>query len=193
MDARTATLVLLVVFVWGLLSARLGRADLSAPILFVGVGALLSEGLHLAEPEAVREATKLLAEVTLVWVLFADASRVRLREVRADLGLYTRLLAVGLPLTIAAGTLLAMWLFDGMGLWLALLVGAALAPTDAALGVPVVTNPAVPSRVRRLINVESGLNDGIVTPVVVFALAGAASTEGLTEAPGLAHALLELA
>ena len=77
-------------------------------------------------------------------------------------------------------------------MWLALLIGAALAPTDAALGVPVVTNPAVPSRIRRLINVESGLNDGIATPVVLFALAGAASAEHLEAAPGLAEALLEL-
>jgi NhaP-type Na+/H+ or K+/H+ antiporter len=80
-----------------------------------------------------------------------------------------------------------------MGLWLALLVGAALAPTDAALGVPVVTNPVVPSRIRRLITVESGLNDGIVAPVVMLALAGAASAEGIANAPGLGEALLELA
>jgi NhaP-type Na+/H+ or K+/H+ antiporter len=51
----------------------------------------------------------------------------------------------------------------------------------------------VPASVRRLINVESGLNDGIATPVVMVALAGAASAEGLTDAPGLAEALLELA
>ncbi|MBB3083184.1 cation:proton antiporter [Geodermatophilus sabuli] len=65
--------------------------------------------------------------------------------------------------------------------------------SSAALGVPVVTNPAVPSPVRRLINVESGLNDGIATPVVLLALAGAASAEQLAEAPGPAGALLELA
>jgi len=78
-------------------------------------------------------------------------------------------------------------------MWLALLVGAALAPTDAALGVPVVTNRLVPSRVRRLITVESGLNDGIATPLVVLAIAGAASVEGHAEAPGLGEALVELA
>ena len=74
-----------------------------------------------------------------------------------------------------------------LGLWPAVLVGAAL-----ALGVPVVTNPAVPSRVRR-IDVESVLNDGIATPVVMVALAGAASADGLADAPGLGEALLELA
>ena len=74
-----------------------------------------------------------------------------------------------------------------LGVWLALLVGAALAPTDAALGLPVVTNPAVPARIRQLITVESGLNDGIATPVVMFAIAGAAAAAGL-EAPRVPEA-----
>jgi NhaP-type Na+/H+ or K+/H+ antiporter len=108
------------------------------------------------------------------------------------MGQYLRLLGVGLPLTLLAGWVLAVWLFPGLGLWLALLIAAALAPTDAALGVPVVTNPAVPSRIRRLITVESGLNDGIATPVVMVAIAGAASAEGLAESEGVGGALLEL-
>ncbi|MEU7907637.1 cation:proton antiporter [Actinoplanes sp. NPDC049118] len=184
MDEAVVALVMLVVFAWGLFSTRLGRADLSAPIIFVTVGLLLSQVVHVVEPELSREAVKLLAEVTLVWVLFADASRVGIREFRADLGLYTRLLAVGLPLTIAAGTLLAMWMFDGMGVWLALLVGAALAPTDAALGSGVMADPAVPERIRRVLNVESGLNDGIATPVVMFAIAGAVAAGVIDGGPG---------
>ena len=78
------------------------------------------------------------------------------------------------------------------GLWLALLVGAALAPTDAALGIPVVTNPAVPSRIRQLITVESGLNDGIATPVVMVAIAGAAAAAGLEGAAGPGSAAVAL-
>ncbi|MFC4787300.1 cation:proton antiporter domain-containing protein [Nocardioides sp. MAHUQ-72] len=104
-----------------------------------------------------------------------------------------RLLAVGLPLTVLAGWGLAAWLFPGTGAWLTLLIATALAPTDAALGVPVVTNPVVPERVRRLITVESGLNDGIVTPLVMLALAGAASAEGVAGVPGTGGAVLELA
>jgi NhaP-type Na+/H+ or K+/H+ antiporter len=80
-------------------------------------------------------------------------------------------------LTVLAGSGLAAWLFPALGVWVALLVGAALALTGAALGVPVVTNPAVPSRVRRLITVESGLNDGIATPIVMVAIAGAVAAE----------------
>ncbi|HEX6474805.1 MAG TPA: cation:proton antiporter, partial [Candidatus Limnocylindria bacterium] len=177
----------------GLGSARFARADLSAPIVFIAVGLVFSEVTHVIEPELSHEAVKIIAEVTLVWVLFADAARVRLPDLRADLGLYIRLLAVGLPLTIAAGTLLAMGLFDGMGVWMALLVGAALAPTDAALGAAVMTNPAVPGRVRRVLNVESGLNDGIATPVVTVAIAGAAATASVQGPPSLGGAFVDLA
>jgi NhaP-type Na+/H+ or K+/H+ antiporter len=118
---------------------------------------------------------KILAEITLVLVLFSDASRVGLRDLRAELGLCLRLLGIGLPLTIGLGTLLALALFGGINIWLALLIGAALAPTDAALGAGVMVNRAVPARIRRLINVESGLNDGIATPFVLVAVAGAAA------------------
>jgi NhaP-type Na+/H+ or K+/H+ antiporter len=193
MHAAAITLVMLAVFGWGLTSARLSRADLSAPIVFVLVGLLFAEGAHVIDPEVTRETVKLLAEVTLVWVLFADASRVGPREVRADLGLYTRLLGVGLPLTIAGGALLAVLLFDGLGVWLALLIGAALAPTDAALGAAVMSNPAVPQRIRRVLNVESGLNDGIATPVVTVAIAGAAAAEAVQGAASLGGAVLDLA
>jgi NhaP-type Na+/H+ or K+/H+ antiporter len=192
MGAAAVALVALLVFGWGLLSTRLERADLSAPIVFVVAGVLLSQGFRVIEPETTHELIKLLAEVTLVWVLFADSARVRPRQLRADAGLYARLLGVGLPLTIAAGALLAALMFDGMGFWLALLVGAALAPTDAALGAAVMTDPAVPERVRRVLNVESGLNDGIATPVVSFAIAGAAVAEGAEGAPSLGGAVTEL-
>ena len=77
-------------------------------------------------------------------------------------------------------------------IWLALLVGAALAPTDAALGAGVMVNRAVPARIRRLINVESGLNDGIATPFVTVAIAGAATAEH-TASTGPGGAVAELA
>jgi NhaP-type Na+/H+ or K+/H+ antiporter len=193
-DVHVATAVLVVtaaIFVWGMVSARLERADLTAPIVFVAVGAILA-ALDLVDSSAL-ESVKPLVELTLVWVLFCDASRVRVPDLRRDLGRYVRLLGIGLPLTIVLGWVLALWLVSGLDVWLALLVAAALAPTDAALGVPVVTNPTVPSRVRRLITVESGLNDGIATPVVMVAIAGAASAEGLAEEHGVGTALVELA
>ena len=101
------------------------------------------------------------------------------------LGLYVRLLGLGFPLSVALGALLAAVVL-GLDSWAALFVGAALAPTDAALGAAVMTNPAVPERTRRTLNVESGLNDGLATPVVLVAIAGVAADLGLdhVEGPG---------
>ena len=73
-------------------------------------------------------------------VLVSDASRVGLHELRVDAGLYLRLLGVALRVTVGLGTLLAFALDSSAGIWLALLVGAALAPTDAALGAGMMAN-----------------------------------------------------
>jgi NhaP-type Na+/H+ or K+/H+ antiporter len=179
-----------VVFVWGVFSARLARVDVTGPIAFVGVGMLIAAVSPLsARTEA--EAVTVLTEATLAWVLFSDAARIGLRELRTDAGLYGRLLGVGLPLTVAMGAVCAWWVLDAP-MWSALLIGASLAPTDAALGAVVITHPAVPARIRRLLNVESGLNDGIVTPIVLVGLAGVASADG-HGGPGVLHAVLQLA
>ena len=92
------------VLVWSLVSARLERWDVSAPIAFVVLGVVVTHGptalVHIALGS---DAIRSLAEVTLALVLFADASRVNVRELRGSAVLPTRLLAIGLPLTIAAG------------------------------------------------------------------------------------------
>ena len=179
-----------VVFVWGTFSARLTRSDVTGPIVFVGVGMLIAATTPLGAHTRTG-AVMVLTEATLAWVLFSDAARVGLRELRTDAGLYGRLLGVGLPLTVAAGAVCAWWVLDAP-VWSALLIGAALAPTDAALGAIVITHPAVPARIRRLLNVESGLNDGIVTPIVLVALAGVASTGG-HGGSGVLDAVVQLA
>ena len=194
MSASDVAIVAAVIFLWGTLSARLERYDVTAPIIFVLAGLLLTHGpLTPLSFTPSHELVKALAEITLVLVLFSDASRVRLRDLRAETGLCLRLLGIGLPLTIGLGVVLALALFSGLGIWFALLVGAALAPTDAALGAGVMVNPAVPARIRRLLNIESGLNDGIVTPVVLVAIAGAATAEHeASVGPGVAAAELAL-
>jgi sodium/hydrogen antiporter len=185
-------IVAALIFGWGTLSARLERFDVTAPITFVLAGLLLTHGpLAVLYVAPSHELIKELAEFTLALVLFSDASRVGLHELRVDAGLYVRLLGVALPLTIGLGTVLAFAL-TGTSIWLALLVGAALAPTDAALGAGIMANSLVPARIRRLINVESGLNDGIATPFVSVALAGAAVGGEVAE-HGPAAAVAELA
>ena len=193
MTVADLAIVAALVFGWGALSARLERFDVTAPITFVLAGLLLTHGpLAVLGVAPSRALIKELAEFTLALVLFSDASRVGLHELRVDAGLYLRLLGVALPVTIGLGTLLALALDGSANIWLALLVGAALAPTDAALGAGMISNQAIPARIRRLVNVESGLNDGIATPFVSVALAGAA-TGGEVAGHGPAAAAAELA
>jgi sodium/hydrogen antiporter len=187
-DIAALSLVLAAIFAWGIIAAR--AAAISTPIFFVAMGLVMAEGLKLVDLGPDPHSTKIIAEVTLVWVLFADASRVRFAELREDLGHYVRLLAIGLPLTIGLGTLTAISVLD-VSPWYALLLAAALAPTDAALGSAVMSDRRVPYRVRQTLNVESGLNDGIATPVVTVALAAIAAEAGVGQ-EGPAHALLGL-
>src|SRR4051812_29293873 len=176
---------------YGLVAARLDRLSIGAALAFVVIGLVSSEGvLGLVSIQPHMEAVKVLAEGALTLLLFADAASIRRRALRHDLGTIARLLAIGLPLTVLLGTLGAAVLFPGVTLGLALLVGATLAPTDAALGQPVVTNPVVPSRIRRVLNVESGLNDGIATPLVFLAVA-LASAEATGHDGWLADAIVD--
>ena len=98
-----------------------------------------------------------------------------------------RLLLIGLPLIIALGAMFALGLFPEEGIGFALLLGAILAPTDAALGLPIFTDRRVPLRIRRALNVESGLNDGIATPFVALftALAVAEGTQNICGLAGI--------
>ncbi len=116
----------------------------------------------------------LIAEIALVLVLFSDASRVGLKALQNNLS--TRLLTIGLPITIILGVIIATLLFPGIPWWVAGIIGAALAPTDAALGQIVVQNKNVPERIRSTIEIESGLNDGGSVPfLLVFIAIGLAA------------------
>jgi NhaP-type Na+/H+ or K+/H+ antiporter len=180
------------VIVWGLVSARLQRFEVTGPIAFLVLGlvtangplALIHLGLHSSDIRS-------LAEITLALVLFADASRVNARALGASMALPVRLLGIGLPLSIGAGTAVAAGLFTGSGLWVAAALGAIVAPTDAALGASIVQDERVPAMVRRTLNVESGLNDGIATPFVNLFLAGAVASEAVHQ-PGVGQAAVDL-
>jgi sodium/hydrogen antiporter len=195
MTESTFAVVALLVLAWAVVSKILARVNINGPLLFTVAG------FTLANPEwgplsvgVEAPSIHLIAEVTLALLLFADASRVDVSELRHDVWLPARLLAISLPLSVIVGALLAVWLLDDLTWALALFVGAALAPTDAALSAQVINDERIPTRVRRLLNVESGLNDGIVTPVVTFALVVAASQMGAEHHDGASGgALLDLA
>jgi NhaP-type Na+/H+ or K+/H+ antiporter len=179
--------------VYGLFASRLERSLITPPIFFVAIGLFLgSSGLGILPTDLDSETTLVITELTLGILLFADAATVRLREVEGDSRLPGRLLLVGLPLTIVLGTVAAKVLFPEAGWAAAALIATILAPTDAALGLAVVTNPAVPARIRRALNVESGLNDGIATPFVTLFLTLVLAEEGLGSGHWAAEAAKEI-
>jgi NhaP-type Na+/H+ or K+/H+ antiporter len=180
------------VLLWGLVAARMDRWHVTAPMAFVVLGLMLTHGpLGFIHVTLHSSTIRTLAEIALALVLFSDASRVNVRALAADAAIPARLLCVGLPLTIAAGALVAWVLFPSGGLWLAAALGAIVAPTDAALGAAIMSDERVPARVRRVLNVESGLNDGIATPFVNLFLAGALAAESLS-ASGIGKAVVDL-
>lgn len=192
MPALVTALFALVVVGYVTAAHYLDRWNVTAPIAFTGVGTVIGVWFWAGTDTAIVHG---IAEITLALILFHDAAQVRPRHIRSDAGACARLLLVGLPLTIVLGVFVAQWLMPGVGIWPALLLAAALAPTDAGLGAPTVLNPVVPVRIRRILNVESGLNDGLATPVVLFAIAAAADTGGGSVGLGSAvgAALVELA
>jgi sodium/hydrogen antiporter len=173
------------------LSSGLGRLSVTAPITFVTAGAALSLVAGDPSVETVLQ-IRLVAEVTLALILFHDAARVSPWQLSVEARPVARILLIALPLTVLFGYAGARMAFPEAATMTALLLAAAVAPTDAGLGAPIMADPAVPVRVRRLLNVESGLNDGLVTPVVLFAIATIAGAEGLRPAVSVATAVLEL-
>jgi NhaP-type Na+/H+ or K+/H+ antiporter len=154
---------------YSLVSGRLQGTILTAPLIFIVFGYTLGPGgFNLAAVDVGHSAIHVIAEFTLILVLFTDAARIDLNRVRKDHDLPVRMLLIGLPLTIVAGTFIAAWVFPAFSIWEAALLAALLAPTDAALGQAVVSAKVVPVRIRQAINIESGLNDGIALPAVLL-------------------------
>ena len=172
-----------VVFLFGLVSRRLDGTVLTAPLVFVAAGVILGPtGLGLVEFGLDEHAVLLLGEIALAIVLFTDAAGINLSALRQNEGVPLRLLGIGMPLTIALGTIIAALVLTDLAFWEAAIVGTVLAPTDAALGQAVVSNPRVPVRVRQALNVEAGLNDGLSVPFLALFLTLALAKEELEPA-----------
>lgn len=170
-----------VTIAYALVSAKLEDSVVTPPMIFTGIGVVLAFVTQdLINEESAHQLLEGVAEITLVIVLFIDASRIRLPLLLKDYRIPLRLLGVGLPLTILLGALVAKLIFPEYSFWEVALLSAILAPTDAALGQAVVSSPRVPQKIRQSLNVESGLNDGIVLPLVMLcaALAGMGAEQG---------------
>jgi NhaP-type Na+/H+ or K+/H+ antiporter len=168
----TAVLVYALILVVAVLVSRLAqRTVLSTAVLFLAAGFAVGDGaLGLVVLQAQDHIVGTIVEIALFTVLFTDGMQAGLRDVARAWRLPGRALLLGLPLTLLAIALAGRWI---VGLpWLdALLVGAALSATDPVLAAAIIGRPEVPGRLRHLLNVESGLNDGLALPVVLVLLA----------------------
>ncbi|MFF8414284.1 cation:proton antiporter domain-containing protein [Streptomyces omiyaensis] len=162
-------------------SRRLSTTPVSSAIVFTGCGVLLGPAvLGVVGGDDAGPVTALL-EAALTLVLFTDAMTVRRRDLTVGGFLPRRLLGIGLLLSIALGWLLALPLLPGLTVWELALVGVILAPTDAALGKTAISDRRVPPLVRQGLNVESGLNDGMVLPFFLVFLAAVPGTSYAAE------------
>ena len=167
------TIVAAAVAVYGAFQSRLRSTVLSGPLLFLALGLVLSPSvLGIVDLSVDTTTVQILLKSTLVVLLFTEASHMEVTTVRREVPITARLLGFGMPLAILFGAILAAVAFGVLSVWEAAVLGALLAPTDAALGQPVVSNPRVPGVIRRSLAVEAGLNDGLAVPIA-FALAAA--------------------
>jgi sodium/hydrogen antiporter len=183
--------VAFLVLAYAATSRRLDRLRVSAAMFFTTAGLLTGPVLGLLELDVGSHEVKLLAEVTLTLVLFADASRISVRALRHEYAVPLRLLGAGLPLTIAAGTVAAAVVLPGVSWAEALVLAVMLACTDAALAQTVVADERLPTRVRQGLNVESGLNDGLCVPLFFIAIALAEAEQGTLSGGGALELVVE--
>ncbi len=150
-----------------MVAKRIERWPITAPVIFIAAGTLLST-TGWFDGEASEHGLHLLAEATLVVLLFLDASQIDLGQLKREHVWPQRMLLIGLPLAILIGTAANALLLPEWPLIAAALAAALLAPTDAALGQSLIANGRIPERVRRGLTVESGLNDGLMLPIILL-------------------------
>lgn len=171
LDVRDVLVVAAALVLAAIFARALAAVWISTALLLTLAGiALGPAGTGWFEAELDSSTVHLIAGLALATALFSDAATTDLRLLRGAAGEPVRLLTIGLVGSIVLGMLLAIPLFPALGVPLALAVGTMLAPTDAALGAPVVSDPQVPARIRRVLTIESGLNDGLAVPILLLAL-----------------------
>ena len=160
-----------VLFAGVLLSGLAHRTILSTAVLFLVAGLLLGEGATgVLDLQPDDEIVVGLAELALFSVLYTDGMRVGFNDLRSAWRLPGRALILGMPLTFGITAVLAHYV-AGLPWTESMLIGAVLAPTDPVFASAIVGREEVPRRLRSLLNVESGLNDGLALPVVLVLLA----------------------
>jgi NhaP-type Na+/H+ or K+/H+ antiporter len=166
------------VFLYSAVAGGVERTSISGPMVFTVVGLIIGPiGLGWLQPDLDNDGLRMLADITLALVLFIDAANSDLSVVKSGIRIPQRMLVFGLPLTILLGFGLGLILFDQLSMFEVAILATMLAATDAALGKAVITNKAVPARIREGLNIESGLNDGICVPILFLFIALALDTD----------------
>jgi NhaP-type Na+/H+ or K+/H+ antiporter len=166
------TIFVTVVFLYSLVSRRLERTVITAPIVFTSAGLLIFlMPQWVSALELDHKAFLPIAEIGLVMTLFTDTAHINLQLLRRNGNLPVRLLSTGMLLTILLGAVGASVVVDGLSLWETGILAAVVAPTDAGLGEVIVSSPRVPTRIRQALNVEAGLNDGLSVPFMMLFIA----------------------
>ena len=172
-------IVALFIFIYSLVAGRIERSAISGPMVFVTAGFLIGpSAFGLLNGDASSSDLRTMADLTLALILFIDAANADMSILKRQYRIPARMLLLGLPGVIALGFGFAVLMFDGLSIYEAAILATMLAATDAALGKAVITNKAVPARIREGLNVESGLNDGIFVPILLFFIALAVSVDG---------------
>jgi NhaP-type Na+/H+ or K+/H+ antiporter len=169
--------VMICVVFYAFFAKRLASTIVTAPILFLGLGYIISLSGFMASANA-EALLHIVAETALIILLFADASQTDFTALKKKHIWPQRMLLIGLPLAIVLGAAVASLLFPSWSIFAVALVASSLAPTDAALGQAVVSNKDVPIQERRTLVVESGLNDGLALPLILFFACTLATMEG---------------
>ncbi|MCX5193107.1 cation:proton antiporter [Streptomyces sp. NBC_00249] len=165
-----------------LLSGLAARTVLSTSLLFLLGGALVSDGfLGLIHITPDSEIVSVTADLALFAVLFTDGMHVSFPKLRQNWKNPARALGLGMPLAMAGMALITHYLV-GLDWTTSFLVGAVLAPTDPVFASAIVGRREVPAKLRQLLNVESGINDGLALPVVLILIAAAGPTSGQAHA-----------
>jgi len=181
------------IFLYSLLSHRLERTIITGPMIFTTAGILL----FFAMPDQFGavfdiKPVLLLMEIALSVVLFTDGTRIKISELIGSATLPGRLLVIGMPLIILAGTIAAALMFTELSVWEAAILGAILAPTDASLGHAVMSSKRVPVRIRQALNVEAGLNDGLALPFLMLFIALARVDQPLSDRSWIIYFMQEV-
>jgi len=156
-------------FLYSIAAGRIDKTPFTGPIVFISFGVLVGPlGLAWLNLEVTDTEMRVLADLTLAMLLFSEAANVDKSALQHGTGVPIRMLLVGLPGVIALGYLCGWLIFSELSLLELAILATTLAATDAALGKAVVTNKAVPARIREALNMESGLNDGLCVPVLLL-------------------------